>query len=286
MMQYQPGNFGFIPTDCIAKQSLSINDLGVEYRKSEDYRYENSSRGEYQGYVLQYTLDGYGIYENQGILYKLTKGKAFLIEFPEESQYYLPSDDSDENHWTFFYLHFSGPAVEPFFTRIRELSGPIIELGVDSLPISLFFELYEALHHQKQLERYIGSEWLYRFLISLLRNVEFPSTRKLSPHVASAIDWMKRNYTKQVNLEELHQEIGVSYSHLTRQFCKEQGISPVQFLTHIRLEQGMKLLLGTNLSIDEIAEACGFSSANYFIKVYKKVLHTTPGEYRRQRKFS
>ncbi len=276
------GNYGFLNIDCIAEQSLCINDLGIELRRKECYSFDNSSR-DYQGYLFQCTLDGYGIYHSQGTLHRLTKRKAFFISFPENSQYYLSQEEDDtEYHWTFFYLHFTGPAVEPFFTRIREIAGPVLELGIDSVPVSLFLELYDTLQSQHRLSPYSGSEWLYRFLISLLRSVEFPPYRRVSPHVTSAIEWMRRNYAKQTNLEEMGPEIGVSYPHLTRQFCKEQGITPVQFLTQLRLEHGMQLLLNTDLPIEKVAEECGFSSANYFTKVYKKALHITPGEYRRQ----
>jgi AraC-like DNA-binding protein len=276
-------NYNFFSVDTIAEKSLCLIDLGLEKRNSESYYYDNASR-DYQGYLFQYTLDGYGIYERQGRQYKLSSGKAFFITFPEDSKYYFPFQDHPDHEWTYFYLHFSGPAVEPFFRRIMEVSGPIMELEINSLPIRLFFELFDTLHSQQQLERYAGSEWLYRFMIALLRSVEFPPTRKLSPHVAAAMEWIKKNYANQVNLEGMSREIGVSYPHLTRQFCKDQGITPIQFLTHIRLQHGMQLLLKSNLSIEKIAEDCGFSCANYFTKVFKKVFHSTPGEYRKLHK--
>lgn len=281
-MSWQLGNYGFYDIDCIAEQSLCIHDLGIELRREESYNFDNSTR-DYHGYLFQYTLDGYGIYNYQGTSYKLTKGKAFFISFPENSQYCLSQEEVDsEYHWTFFYLHFSGPAVQPFFNRIREISGPVLELDIDSMPVNLFFELYDTLQNQHRLSRYTGSEWLYRFLISLLRNIEFPPHKVINPHVSSAMEWMKKNYTYQINLEDMCPEIGVSYSHLTRQFYKEQGITPVQFLTQLRLEHGMQLLLNTDLPIEKIAKECGFASANYFTKVYKKALHITPSEYRQQ----
>lgn len=285
MMSWKLGNYGFLNTDSIAEQSLCINDLGLESRTNENYSYDNLNR-DYYGYLFQYTLDGSGIYESSGVEYKLTKGKAFFITFPEDSRYYFKSDtgENSNNQWTFFYLHINGPAVEPFFRRIRELTGPVLELEKNSSSITHFFELYESLCHHKQLERYQYSEWLYRFLISLLRNVEFLSNRTISNHVAAAIDWIRENYRNQINLEEMSKDIGVTYSHLTRQFCKEQGMSPVEYLTHIRLEHGMQLLLNTNLPIIKIAEECGFSCANYFTKVYKKALNMTPGDYRKQHK--
>lgn len=283
-MSFEFGNYCFLNVDSIAKQTLCINDLGLERRKKDDnYCFNNATR-DYHGFLFQYTLSGYGIFERQGVRHKLTKGKAIFITFPDDSRYYLAPDGNNDYHWTYFYIHFSGPAVEPFLNRIKELSGTVMELELDSVPVSLFFELYDTLRSQKQLGRYYGSEWLYRFLISLLRNVEFPPSGNVSPHVTSAVNWMKNNYTRQVNLEEMSQKIGVSYPHLTRQFCKEQGITPVQYLTHLRLELAMNLLLNTDFSIERIAGECGFSCPNYFTKVYKKNLHITPGEYRKQYK--
>lgn len=270
----------------MAEQSLCIKDLGVELRQQENYHFDNLAR-DYQGYLFQYTLDGYGIYESKGNKHILTKGKAFFISFPEDSRYYFQQPlDASTAYWKFFYIHFTGPAVEPFYKRIRDVAGPVMDLGVDNILVNAFSNIYNTLQSKKQLDRYIGSEWLYRFLISLLRNVELPSSSKTSPHVTIAKDWIKSNYTKPVNLEDMCPQIGVSYAHLTRLFYKEHGITPVQYLTQIRLELGIQLLLNTNQSIKVIAEQCGFISANYFTKAFKKALRITPSEYRRQHKLS
>lgn len=283
-MHLELGNHVVFNTDSIAEQSLCIKDLGVELRQNKSYYFDNLAR-DYQGYLFQYTLDGYGIYESKGDKHILSPGKAFFISFPEDSRYYFKQDlDASNHYWRFFYIHFTGPAVEPFYNRIRHIAGPVIDLGVDNMLVSAFSNIYNTLQSKKQLDRYMGSEWLYRFLIALLRNAELPSSRKTSPHVTIAKDWMKNNYTKPMNLEDMGPEIGVSYAHLTRLFYKEHGITPVQYLTQIRLELGIQLLLNTNQSIKSIAEQCGFVSANYFTKVFKKAIHITPSEYRRQHK--
>lgn len=282
-MNWDTGFFGFINIDMIAEQSLCIHDLGLEIKQNEVYSYDNTNR-DYKGYLFQYTLDGYGIYEAPDISHRMTKGKAFFITFPDDSRYYLPESDDPDHHWTYFYIHFSGPAAEPFFKRLKELTDSIIPLELESSAIRLFFELYEALKNGEQLERYKGSEWLYRFLISLLRCVEFPADKKNSPHVAAAVDWMQIHYNEAQSLDAMSKEIGVSFPHLSRLFYKEKGITPIQYLTQIRLEHAMQLLVNTNITIQKVAEECGFSSGNYFSKVYKKVLHATPEEYRRQHK--
>lgn len=283
MTLFELGSYGYLNTDSIAEQTLRVYDLGVETRRNETYCYENKDR-DYEGYLFQYTLDGYGMYEKEGERYQLSKGKAFFIHFPEDSRYYLnPAKDPNQT-WTYFYLHFNGPAAEPFFRRIQELSGPIIDLEPDSLPVTHFFEIYNTLKSQKPMEHYYSSEWLYRFLVSILRYVEFPKAGTSSPYVAAAMDFMSKHYGRQAVLSEMGREMGITYPHLERLFRREQGISPVRYLTQLRLEESMKLLQNTDLGLDEIAKQCGFSCANYFAKVYKKVIHITPAEFRRQHK--
>lgn len=99
--------------DTIAEQSLCILDLGIERKYKEDYNFNNRHRN-YEGYLFQYTLDGCRMLETHGISHRLIKGKGFFINFTDNSRYYLPSIENTEQPWTFFYIHFSGPAVEPF----------------------------------------------------------------------------------------------------------------------------------------------------------------------------
>jgi len=81
----------------------------------------------------------------------------------------------------------------------------------------------------------------------------------------------------------MSREIGISLPHLTRLFLKEQGMPPIQYLTQLRLEHALNLLLNTSLPIQEVAIACGFTCSNYFAKVFKKALQVSPSTYRKLR---
>jgi len=283
-MRWVYGNYPFLYNEFMAENSLSVIDVGVETRQNKSYYYDNNARN-YQGYLFQYTLDGYGIYECNGKRYKISKGNAFFISIPENSRYYyMPTEDNSKLNWMFFYVHCTGPAVAPFYRRIHELTGPVIDLGPDNVLTSIFYNFYNSLYKQKQVDHYMACEWLYHFLVTLLRSVESPLSGKKSSHVAHAVEWIKKNYSKPVNLEEMCSEIGVSYPHVARLFYDEKGITPIQFLTQIRLEKSKELLLNTNLPINIIAAQCGFSTANYFTKVFKKAMYITPSTYRQLHK--
>ncbi|MDO5292931.1 MAG: AraC family transcriptional regulator [bacterium] len=279
-MSWQLGSRTYDTLDPIAESTLSIRGLGIETAPGKEYCIDNRSY-KYKGYRFQYTLEGYGIYETPHSRHKITPGKVVLISFPEESHYYFPPDRDGTMEWTYFYIDFAGPTVEPIMQKILEATGPILSLSRDSIPIVRFFELYSLLYIEGDLELYYGSEWLYGFLIALLRIAENAQAKSISSHISDAILWMKNNIGNQVSLEEMSQSLGISYAHFSRQFAKELGLSPLQYMTQLRVRHATHMLLYSDASVTEIASECGFSTSNYFTKVFKSTMKVTPSEYRR-----
>jgi AraC-like DNA-binding protein len=277
-MYYKYGFYHFFNLDLIESSPLRLMDFGIERRRNEKYDYKNNSRGQYEGYLFQYTLSGSGMFETPSNQYQLSKGKAFLVSFPDDSRYYLP--ESKDQNWDFLFIHFTGNVGKTFLDEIYKITGPVFTLTEDSPSIRLFLDEFEAVRNGKQYQRYESGEWVYHFLTALLRDVETPYTKLNSKCIDEAIQWIQRNYATQINLTQMCSEIGVSLSHLTRQFQTEKGLSPMKYLTNIRLKHAINLLLNTSLSINEVAEKCGYSCGNYFTKVFKKSLFLSPSEYR------
>ncbi len=284
MISYTFGNYGFLKQGKMEEPPLTLLDMGIERRFQETYRFENAGRTSYSGYLLQFTLKGCGIYEAQK-QYELTPGRGFFSRIPEESRYYLPPSDipreSAEDGWEFFYLHFDGSAVYPFFETVRALCGPVFFLAVSSPPVALFFRLFKRLSNREPLALYEGSEFLYQFLTQLLRELEAPSAEG-SHLVRQAASCFKNHFSELKGIREVADICGVSQSHLTRIFHKETGQTPLQYLNRLRIEYGLFLLLNTKDSIESIAVACGFLNGNYFAKVFRQYLDCSPEEYRRR----
>lgn len=299
-MQYSLGTYGFLQHEKMTQQPLVLLDMGIEHRHHESYFFDNANRAPYAGYLLQYTLAGSGIYQDTHT-HRLTEGMGFFSHIPENSCYYLPSPDTcktlssevfsntvtntalpttlDES-WTFFYLHFDGPAAKPFYDTMRSLCGPTFSLSLNSPAIMLFLHLFEQCHHHKSLKLYEGGEFLYRFLSQLLREIESPS-QSVSPLVAFAKEYIATHFQALQGIHEVSDLAQVSHEHLSRCFRKEIGHTPQQYLTKLRVEHALYLLLNTSLSIQEIATTCGFQNGNYFAKVFKKFLQCSPEEYRK-----
>lgn len=92
----------------------------------------------------------------------------------------------------------------------------------------------------------------------------------LPPLVTAAIEDIRQNYAGLYGVEELSERLGVSKSHLVRTFTAAVGVPPGRYLTTVRIEAAMRLLLHREYTLDVIASLCGFSGANYLCRVFKK----------------
>lgn len=278
MTSYQYGSFGFLNLDQLPGSPLLLLDFGIEKRHHELYDFDNSTRA-YEGYLFQYTLKGCGRIVTAGESHDLPEGCGFLSRIPEDSRYFLPMDAPDLI-WEYVYCHFTGEAALPFFEKIRSAYGTVLSLSSSDLPISMLLSLHSNMRGGRSLARYEGGEFLYRFLTALLRQLESPELKNGADVIDKAVQLMQERFGSRISIEEVAAAVGLSTAYFTRLFTRQKGDSPLHYLTNLRLQHALTLLLNSRLSIEKIAAECGFSCGNYFCKVFRKACGVSPAEYR------
>jgi AraC-like DNA-binding protein len=83
-------------------------------------------------------------------------------------------------------------------------------------------------------------------------------------------------------IEQMARSVNLSESYLLWLFKKEVGMSPVQYLKHLRLEKARKLLEESFMRVQEIGWAVGVSDKSHFVLDFKREFGTTPTKYRKQ----
>lgn len=103
---------------------------------------------------------------------------------------------------------------------------------------------------------------------------------QLSPVIQGAIDYIHQHYHEGLSIKEFCNRYKMNTHYLGFLFKKETGIFFNNYLTQYRISRSLKLLRDTDLKINSIAEACGFSSTSYYITCFKRQTGISPIGYR------
>lgn len=99
--------------------------------------------------------------------------------------------------------------------------------------------------------------------------------------IRESVGYIKKRYTAKITLTELSKIALLSPFHFQRTFKSVYDVSPLEFITHLRLKKVCQLLIRTKKPVTEIAMLCGFENSSSFIRLFKKKFKQTPVSYRR-----
>lgn len=96
------------------------------------------------------------------------------------------------------------------------------------------------------------------------------------------ISLMENDPSAAWRLNRLAREAGMSISSYTKKFREQTGLSPLNYLTGLRIDKACAMLCETELAIAEIAFRCGLCDANYMTKLFRLRLGVTPDRFRKR----
>jgi AraC-like DNA-binding protein/ligand-binding sensor protein len=105
------------------------------------------------------------------------------------------------------------------------------------------------------------------------------------PHAAAlrkAENFIQENFTKKISLKEIADIAGLSPPYFSTVFKEEMGENLSKYLNRLRVEKASRLLLETDMFLNEIAACCCFKDQSWFSKIFKAFTGISPGKYRNQ----
>jgi two-component system response regulator YesN len=131
---------------------------------------------------------------------------------------------------------------------------------------------------QKEMNRIIYN--LSDKLFDILRRYRKGSNTRHS--INQALNYIEENYSKDLSLKKVSDEVGLSLYYFSHLFKEEIGESFVTYLNKLRIRKSKLLLINSNFNIAEIAYKVGYNDQNYFTRVFKDYEDLTPSEFRIQ----
>ncbi len=101
-----------------------------------------------------------------------------------------------------------------------------------------------------------------------LYQFSMPGTR--DNRIGRAIEFMRKNFREQINMEELAKRVCLAPSTFNKYFREITSLSPLQFQKHLRLSEARRLLLIENMEARTVASSVGYESESQFSREYKR----------------
>lgn len=154
-------------------------------------------------------------------------------------------------------MQLDNPLLQPVFQKIHKeirLNDNITQISVDGM---LLEAIAEIVRHGRQKDP------------------------KTPAWVKKVKEILHDNLATRLTLEMLSLETGVHPVHLSKEFPRHFQVGFGQYLRSLRVQKAITLLPDKNLTLSDIAFACGFSDQSHFTRCFKESMGTVPSEFRK-----
>lgn len=234
---------------------------------NSDYRVE---RENFDSILITHIIRGSFSFLINGQEQTVKSGETAVIDCFKAHTYY--TNDSFEAYW----LHINGSNTESLFAELTDRFGNMITFN-NQIELQIK-EIYHLIKNNESISESNMSLKIYRLIISLFNANE--NNICGNTIIQTAINYMNQNYQNRLTVENIAAQINMSPSQFSRQFKKQTGTSPYDYLLSIRLTKAKELLKNTSLPISEISYQTGFANESNFICFFKKHEGMSPLKFR------
>lgn len=119
----------------------------------------------------------------------------------------------------------------------------------------------------------------YYDYVDLGKNSRRLGEQDIAP-INEAIAYIDRHLSENIRLADLAAIAHVSPAYFSTLFKRLNGLSPIEYIVHKRIQLAVEEICTTTKSLTEIAMDCGFNNSTNFYKAFRKVTGRTPVSYR------
>ena len=249
---------------------------------------------------IAYVAEGEGIHLIGGKEYNVSKGDLFIINYDVSHEFrpiesnprlivyncvFKPefidkrlAESRDFSDFTNVFFFSSLFEEEKIGNDVKILNNNDTEIG----------ELYVKMYHEYLNKTYGYVEMLRAYLIELLIKIFRLNKQgatnyndRNKKYFDDVLDFMKENYSEDVRVDDLASIAFLSRNYFCKKFKECTGVTVLEHLQNIRVEEACKLLCTTKKTVAEVAEAVGYSDIKFFNKLFKKIAGKSPSDYRK-----
>lgn len=236
---------------------------------------------------LYYLISGQRRYLIGHMIYDVAPGDLVIIPRSRLHRTVSPRSSGYDR----YVCNFTESRIDTFVQDLgHDVFEQLMDLGCIQLPPQISRRIYRDF---QQLEHELGHRQpgTDAAALHLLQDVLLCALRYGTPKesirgasadkIQELTAYVAHNFAQPLNLRDAAAMACMEETYFSKRFKVLTGFGFQEYLTQTRLQAAEQLLLDTNLTMGEIAEQCGFSSANYFGDVFRRWKHISPSQYRK-----
>jgi len=258
---------------------IAINSCG-HYKLSADEAFETWRPFGRQDYQLLYLAGGAADFYIDGEKTSL-EAESLVFFYPgEKQQYGYRKGACSDVYW----VHFSGTQAAAVLQRYGFYPEHIFTISAGNECTLLFERIIRELQLKPSGFESLLSLYIETLLLLFSRTLtRGDSAQVKSPIVEQAALYYHSEYQNPLTVQEYADKQGISCCWFIRTFKQQTGLTPLQYLTRIRVNKAIDLFNTGSFNVQEASAMIGYDDPLYFSRVFKKMMGLSPRQYLQQK---
>lgn len=229
-------------------------------------------------FAIVYIAGGSGTYRvNKGETQQVRKGNLFFF-YPGAKFDYGPPQNG---FWDEYYFTLEGPRINEWLGSWLTEIDRVKEVHADDAQQSKIDRIFTLMEsgYPNNLDRaaLLLESMLYEFIIS---SQTLPNTNK-ADYVTTVMEDLSASVYGAFDAQQICKKHHISFSTLRRIAHKQSGYPLNEYIHRLKVAEAKNILLNTDKTVKEIADALGFKDVFYFSRLFKKYVGLSPLNYRK-----
>ncbi|BDI27951.1 hypothetical protein CCAX7_000020 [Capsulimonas corticalis] len=208
---------------------------------------------------------------------------ATIVYAPRFPQYFRCPEGRIDHSW----MHCAGEGMAEIIQRYQIPTNQVMRIGsLDGLTPFLQSVTHEQLHREPYWEEAIAAR-TEEFFLSLGRTLVKRHFASQTPYQSELQEMVRRvraevhsDLARRWTVAEMAAMVNLSASRFTALYSGFYDVSPIEDLIGSRIRQAMFMLRMDSVTIEAIAEQCGFGSPEHFSRLFRQRAGCSPRRYR------
>ncbi|MBN2843459.1 MAG: helix-turn-helix transcriptional regulator [Sedimentisphaerales bacterium] len=232
-------------------------------------------------FTFVFIPQGQGIFDSEAVRSQTISAGNLFIVFPGVWHRYQPLAQTG---WEEYWIEFGGNAAENFIKHSQlKPAESVLTIHQPARIMNIFLDILDISQNLPHGFEYLLSSEAFRLLTAVIteRDIQSDQDKERTEAIRTARQILLRNLEQDIDLNELAEQVGMSYSLFRKSFKEITGFSPYQYRLNFRLHRAGQLLRTSKLQVSQIAQQLGFTSVYHFSELFKKKNTISPLEYRK-----